>query len=476
MSAVTLTYGQREWIIELLLLLAEGVLVWMVAAVAFAPFSALRDPVPPLLAIGLVAVAGILPRLLHDRGIWGWSFSIVIALAVALSTLAAVKIIAFPGVPWLDSMWLREAAHSLVFESSGADIAVWAPIGLSAVVWWLTRFNGSPGLERCRATLRTGAAVVAIVAIASAFVEPGPGDRAITFAVVIFFATTLIALAIARQGSEATHSRRRLASTVLLPTVVIVTVAAILALLVTFDWTRATPGSLSPLETVLGPVFDLLMLLLTVLVIAISLPILWLLSLGNFTPPRVQQFTGAGETAPAQSALDWQPPDPLRYLLAAIFLVAIFFGVARFGLAITRRDFERGDFGESEFGPGRGLGKWLKRIRWPFGHGPSDPLAGLRGDPDWAHTVRVREIYAAWLRWASERDIGRDTAETALELDHRSAPFMQSSASVAALDELTAVYDDVRYSLTPATPEQAERAASAWRRLRTDESTVTKHS
>jgi hypothetical protein len=226
---------------------------------------------------------------------------------------------------------------------------------------------------------------------------------------------------------------------------------------------------------VLGPVFDVLMLLLTVLVIAISLPILWLLSLGNFTPQQVQRFGGTGETTPAQSALDWQPPDPLRYLLAAIFLVVVFFGVARFGLAITRRDFERGEFGDSEFGSGRGLGKWLDRIRWPFGHSSSDPLAGLRGDPEWAHTVRVREIYAAWLRWASERDIGRDTAETALELDQRSAPFMQSPASIAALDELTSIYDDVRYSLTPATREQAERAANAWHRLKTDESTTTKH-
>lgn len=473
MSAVSLTYGRREWTIELLLLLAEGMLVWLVASIAFAPFSSLADPVPLWLAIGLVAVAGILPRLLHDRGIWGASFSAVLAGAIALTTLAAIKTISFPGLPWLDTTWPREAVRSLVFEDSGADIAVWAPIGLSAVVWWLTRFNGSPGLDRSRGMLRTGAAVTAVLTIASALVEPGPNDRAITLSIVIFFASTLIALAIARQGSEATHSRRRLASTVVLPTIVIVAVASLFALLVTFDWRSASPDSLSFVGTVLDPVFKLLMLVLTGLVIVISLPILWLFSLGNFRTPQVQPFSQSGQDSAAQSAIDWQPPDPVRYLLAAIFLVLIFYGVARFGLALTRRDFDASETGEREFGSGKGLSKWLDRLRWPFGRGGGDPLAGLRGDPVWANTVRVRETYASWLRWAEERKAGRGFAETALELDHRSGVWLHSPASVAALDELTSIYDHVRYSQTPATVDQADRAARAWNQLKSLESAAT---
>jgi hypothetical protein len=86
---LALTYGRREWVLELLLLLAEGVLVWMVAAVAFGPFSSLGDPVSPVLAIGLVAVAGILPRLLHDYGVWGGRFSVVVMLAIAITTVGA---------------------------------------------------------------------------------------------------------------------------------------------------------------------------------------------------------------------------------------------------------------------------------------------------------------------------------------------------------------------------------------------------
>jgi hypothetical protein len=474
MSTPALTYGHREWILELLLLLAEGVLVWMVAAMAFGPFSSLGDPVSPALAIGLVAAAGIVPRVLHDHGIWDWNFSLVVALAIVISTLAAVKIVAFPGMPWLDSAWLRDTLDSLVFEESEADITVWAPIGLSAAVWWLAHFNGPPGLERSRGTLRTGAAVAAVVALASALVETGPNDRAIGLGVGVFFVVTLVALALARQGSEATHSRGRLFSTVLLPTVVIVSVAALFALLVTFDWTRVSPHAPDLLGTILAPVFTVLLLILTGLVILISLPLLWLFSLGNYDASRVNRFTGGAQSDPAQSALDWHPPDPVRYLLAAIFLVIIFAGIARFGLAVTRRDNERGETGQREIGSGKGFGKWLERFRWPFGRGAADPLAGLRGDPRWAHTIHVRETYGAWLRWAENRSYGRDTAETALELDHRSAPFFHSPASAAALDELTAIYDNVRYSQTPATAEQADRATQLWRELKANEASTPK--
>jgi hypothetical protein len=188
----------------------------------------------------------------------------------------------------------------------------------------------------------------------------------------------------------------------------------------------------------------------------------------------VTRFTGAGQNDSAQSALDWHPPDPVRYLLATIFLVLIFAGIARFGLAVTRRDTERGETGDREFGSGKGFGKWLERFRWPFARGGGDPLAGLRGDPTWAHTVRVRETYGAWLRWAETRKYGRDIAETARELDHRSSPFFHSPASATALDELTAIYDDVRYSQTPATAEQADRATQLWRELKANEASTPK--
>jgi hypothetical protein len=475
MSQVALTYSRREWIVELLLLLAQGLLVWMVADLLFAPFTSRLDPLAVWLPVGLVLLAGVLPRLLHDFGVWNRSFALVMLAAIGLSTLATVKIVAFPGYPWRETEWLRQAGRSLVFEQSTADIAVWAPIGLGAAVWWLARFNGPPGLERCRAMLMAAAMVTALVSIAGYVVTTGPSDRALSVTIVIVFAATLIALAIARQGHEATHSRRRLLTTVLIPTLTIVVAATLLSLIVTFDGLRSSSAALSFLDVVLEPFFQLLVLFLTAIVIVISLPIVWLLSLGDYRGiPQVAEFGDNGQNEPARSVLDWQPPDPVRYLLAFLVLLAIFYGLTRFGLALTRRDFDPLETGEREFGSGKGFGAWLDRFRGRFGRSMArDPLAELRKDPAWAHTVRIRETYAAWLRYAETRKLGRDTGETADELDLRAGPNLHSQSAAAALDELTAVYDDVRYALAPATPEQANRALDAWNQLKIAETTGT---
>jgi hypothetical protein len=475
MSQVALTYSRREWIVELLLLLAQGLLVWMVADVLFAPFTSSLDPLPIWLPVGLMMVAGALPRMLHDYGVWNRSFGLVLLAAIVLTTLAMVKIVAFPGYPWLETAWLRQAARSLVFEQSTADIAVWAPIGLSATVWWLARLNGPPGLERCRTMLMSAAMVTALVSIAGYVVTTGPSDNGLSLAIGIVFTATLIAIAIARQGHEATHSRRRLLTTVLLPTLAIVAVAMALSLIVTFDGLRSSPAALSFLDVVLEPFFQLLVLLLTVLVIVISLPIVWLLSLGDYRGmPQVAEFGDNAQNEPARSALDWQPPDPVRYLLAFLVLLAIFYGLTRFGLALTRRDFDPLETGERAYGTGKGFGAWLDRLRGRFGRPIArDPLAELRNNPEWAHTVKIRDTYAAWLRYAETHKLGRTASETADELDRRAGPNLRSTSASIALDELTAVYDDVRYASVPATVEQANRAVRAWNQLKSAETTVT---
>ncbi len=475
MSHVSLTYSRREWVIELLLLLAQGLLIWMVADLLFAPFTSQLDPLPIWLPIGLVVLAGALPRLMHDYGVWNVSFGFVMLAAIALSTLATIKIVAFPGYPWLDTEWVRQAGRSLVFEPSTADIAVWAPIGLSATVWWLARFNGPPGLERCRMMLMTATLVTALVAIAGYVVDAGPSDRALSLTIVVVFAATLIALALARQGHEAMQSRRRLLTTVLLPTLAIVTAASILSLIVTFDALRSSSAALSFLDVVLEPFFQLLVLLLTALVIVISLPIVWLLSLGDYRG--TSQLTGFGDNAsnePARAVLDWQPPDPVRYLLAFLVLLAIFYGLTRFGLALTRRDFDPMETGEREFGSGKGFGAWLDRFRGRFGRTTArDPLAELRKDPAWANTVTIRDTYADWLRYAETRKLGRSASETADELDRRAGPSLHASSASAALDELTTLSDHVRYASVPATAEQADRARRAWNQLKSADSATS---
>ena len=292
---------------------------------------------------------------------------------------------------------------------------------------------------------------------------------------MIVFSATLIALAIARQGHEATHSSRRLLTTVLLPTIAIVSAAVMLSQIVTFDALRSSSAAISFLEVVLEPFFQLLVLVLTALVIVISLPLVWLLSLGDYRGiPQVIGFADNGQNEPARSVLDWQPPDPVRYLLAFLVLVAIFYGLTRFGLALTRRDVDPMETGEREFGSGKGFGAWLDRFRGRFGRPLShDPLAELRKDPAWASTVTIRETYATWLRFAETHKFGRTIGETADELDRRAGPNLQAQSASAALDELTEIYDNVRYAAVPATPDQAERAVRAWNKLKSAESAAS---
>lgn len=474
MSRVALTYDRRQWILELLLLLAEGFVVWMVAALLVAPFRSGSQPIPLPLVLGLVLAAGLVPRWLHDSGIWDARYTGAVIAAIVGSTLVTIRAISFPGDPWLDSGWLREAGRSLVFAESTADVVVWVPVALSLAVWWLARFHGAPGLDRSRATLQAGTVACALVATGSMLVARGPSDRAISLAIVAFFGATLLALAIARQNVEATRSARRIGTTVLLPTAAILAVAAAITGLLTADALRTIPDTLAPLGVILDPIFRIVLLVMTLIAIAIALPILWLLSLGNPSNPPVD--TPVSDTNPgatARSALEWQPPDMVRYAIAIAVLVIAVYAIARFGLHLTRRDPERDETGRRSFGTGSRRGSWFDRLRWPFGRSTDDPMAAIRNDPDWSQTVRIRETYAAWLRWAQQRRMGRHGAETALELDHRTGPNL-SPAAVAALDELTAIYDEVRYSNVPASPALADRAEDAWRRLRQAEAAATR--
>ena len=63
----------------------------MVADLLFAPFTSRLDPLAVWLPVGLVLLAGVLPRLLHDFGVWNRSFALVMLAAIGLSTLATVK-------------------------------------------------------------------------------------------------------------------------------------------------------------------------------------------------------------------------------------------------------------------------------------------------------------------------------------------------------------------------------------------------
>ena len=321
-------------------------------------------------------------------------------------------------------------------SQSTADIAVWAPIGLSAAVWWLARFNGSPGLERCRAMLLATAAVTALVAIAGHVVETGserPGafgrDRG------RLRRDILIALAIARQGQRcnpipppvAEHGPRcqpsrswRLRHLLsLLVTVRQVSQHVGIAVVSRHRARTILPAAGAAADRAVHRHFAADRLA----------SVAGQLSTASASVP---EFGATGENEPARSALDWQPPDPLRYLLAALVLVAIFYGLTRFGLALTRRDFDPLETGDRELSaPARDSATgWTGSAGGSDGTIARDPLAGLRNDPAWAHTVTIRDTYADWLRFAEQRKLGaRHRTKPPMSSTIAAGPNLQSSSA-----------------------------------------------
>jgi len=108
---------------------------------------------------------------------------------------------------------------------------------------------------------------------------------------------------------------------------------------------------------------------------------------------------------------------------------------------------------------------WLRRIRRRRTR-PADPLAALRHDPRWRHTVAVREIYAAFLRWCAAMNLARPASRTPSE----HAAFLLAHLPKTGIDAdvmiLTETYTGVRYGDTPATAAESARAREAWARIR----------
>jgi hypothetical protein len=92
-----------------------------------------------------------------------------------------------------------------------------------------------------------------------------------------------------------------------------------------------------------------------------------------------------------------------------------------------------------------------------------DPLADLRGQPEWAHTVAIREAFGQFLEWTRERGLARRPATTASE--HGAAFEATLPAPSQDADALLTGYGAIRYRNTPATQGEAELTVAAWRRL-----------
>jgi hypothetical protein len=94
-----------------------------------------------------------------------------------------------------------------------------------------------------------------------------------------------------------------------------------------------------------------------------------------------------------------------------------------------------------------------------------DPLAELRRDRRWRHTVAIRETYGRLLRRGAARGWPRPTGATAHEHLHHLTALPPVRTVSDELGTLTDRYATARYGREPATAEEAAVVREAWHRI-----------
>jgi hypothetical protein len=395
--------------------------------------------------------------------------------AVVLLLVAAVRVIVFPARTLLDTAWPRDAAHALAFPSDPLALPMWSTIIFVAYAWWRGRSRDEPSLEAAYRTLRVGTplAVVAILGtMAIPAVDDDPGFRTLLYGgTIVFLLLTLAAIALGRLRVEQARGALTLTPRWLLTFLGPVAGLVLVGTLMAGIFTRRF------LETILWlltPVFRLADLLLLIFIyiatgfayVIFAIITFFLNLLGPIDPaPRpTQRVPGTPTTDPAAGITTIQYPDSLRYLFVLVILAGLVFVLTRFlWHRRPRRQLTAGEDRESVFswdllaegaaGLFAGLGDRFRRA--------PDPLAGLRGDPRWQHTVTIRELYAKLLKRGEGADRPRADAQTPDEY----VPIVGATAPLPSVDTLTARYDTARYSEQPATAEEAAVARRAWEEI-----------
>lgn len=463
----------RSELVVLMLAAAETAVLWlMIDLVARVSQS---HALPGWSLFLLVSVASLLPRWLEEAGVWDRSYSVATVLAVVATTLVAIKTASFPATPWLDSGWLRDAALAIGWWPVDDRMPVWAVILIAAYAWWRGKTRAEPGPDAALTMFRLGTAIMLVVAGAHAMAAGEGSARAASLAVFVFFCSALSAIALARLRPEGERGRHALGARWLGPQLLPVMTVALTAaggaaalspaMLDTMLWL------LAPLVWALAVVFRFVVVVLAVIAFVLVFPFLWLLSRHPI------QVGGVRWTVPASDPRAWisdatasaaDLPGAVRVLVAVGVLMALFSGVTRLVLRTRRPVAVKKEDRASVLGA-RELAAltmaWLRRIRHRRAR-PADPLAALRNDPRWRHTVAVREIYAAFLRWCAARDHARPASWTPSEHSAYLLAHLPKTGFESDIVMLTETYNGVRYGDTPATAADSARAREAWAHIR----------
>jgi hypothetical protein len=463
-----------EEAIVALFAVGDGALIWLLIAAFIRTHNPDRHVVAPI-AIGVgVLLANIVPRF----SLWlklNWVVGIGLTALGFLVTIAIwTKSGAFPAVSWFDLSWLGNLLNGFAVKGDGVGEVVWLSVIGAGIAW--RRGASRPGIsvDTANEHLRQGGLAVAVVLGINAVLPAGVGNSSASLAAVVFFASSLTAIALTRSTATLAGidvGRSTSLSIIAGPAAAIVGVGLLAGALISRDLLNTIVWLLGFPVGAIWFVARYILIAMAFVFLAILWPIFWLLQRWQPQPTQLKVTMPAAQPQDASklvpSSDPSQMPDFVRYGIAAIVFIVICLIVIRIATSRRRPEMIEGDEVRDKVtddDDGSLLGDLWNRLRRK--RAVSDPLADLRGQPEWAHTVAIREAFGQFLEWTRERGLARRPATTASE--HGVAFEATLPAPNPDAAALLAGYRTIRYRNTPATPGEAETTVAAWRRLQHD--------
>jgi hypothetical protein len=460
---------KRE-VVMLCLILAETMIIWILAGTLLAEHNLPYTPIPIMLIFGVLLFAYLIPHILAALRIWTPEYEIIMGLSLLASLLLILKVGAFPQHSILSLTWVHETTQALILRESEAIRHVWMLILFAAYAWWRGRNRAEASLETAYSMLRFGLIWLAAILIFTVMVasEEAAIFNHIDMALLGFMIFTLLAIVIARQPEDARSAAWNQGWIWL-----IVLVAPILAIVLT---SISTIGifdrqTLDLLLLLVSPVLWFLQVAVQAFVLTIALlafvlisPFLWVLDRYGFSPlsrfPEINLAPGNITDAEryASSALNIE--NPVRYLIVGVILLGLIWVLIRFSFRRHKHWQEPSrQQTDSLIDWNTGASIIHRAATWITSKMRRTDRYPLPEGDEWVHTRRIRLTYRAFLRLTQRRGFARTADQTPNQFAR--ALCEKCSELSQASEQITVRYNEARYSgrtLDVADAEEAEQA------------------
>ncbi len=470
---------EMDWRGEMLtfsLIVAESAIAFLFLGLLIPALNSPYQPFPAWLIFVLFLTGYYVPHLLDLGRVWGSTYQAVLIAGLILSFVVALKVASFPSEPLLSTTWMHGAVDGLILRENSSIRPAWAVVIVVSYTWWRGRLRGEPMMDSAYQMLRWGTLTIGVGLVLVLMAAPQEAEirDEMSVAVIIFFAAALSAISIARLRLEGIRSGSPLGprwlATFAAPIASILLIAIIGAAIFSRRFLDTMLLVLTPFLWAISLILRLVVILVALLAFVVIAPLLWLLQregFGQFAanlkiPSLFSSFSGF-----QQFSLDrLNVANPLRYVVVGLVLFALITTLTRF--VYRRRRHWRDttvEQRESVMSIGDAMGSLslnLRRFFRPLRR--EDSLAGLRGDPRWAHTVSIRETYRRLQRWGAKLGMEQGLSATALEYGpDLAARFPDATQPVRTI---VMAYTLARYSGVPATADEAASVHQAWETLR----------